>query len=309
MCRYRCSLPQLGDGIYLAYTGMETDLLFSKGMDLPGFASYPLLETSEGRELLGGYYRDLIEIGRAHGAGVILESPTWVANRDRGALIGHSPERLWEFNRQAIDFMAGIRAESGSLPTLISANIGPREDAYSPTDHMTVEGSRKYHSEQLRVLADTEVDFISAYTIAYPDEAAGMVLAAKDCELPVDVAFTGETDGRLPTGLALSEAIAEVDEATDSYASYFMINCAHPDHFNSVMSGEPWMQRLKGIVANASRCSHAELDNADTLDEGNPIELAQQIGDIRQRFPHINIVGGCCGTDMRHLARIAKAVT
>jgi len=89
-------------------------------------------------------------------------------------------------------------------------------------------------------------------------------------------------------------------------AAYFLINCAHPDHFSDVLSDEKWIQRLRGVVANASRCSHAELDESEKLDEGNPEELGELIGAICQKFPHFNIVGGCCGTDMRHVRRIVE---
>lgn len=306
MTRYRNHLPQNDGGLFLAYTGMETDLMFCKGVDLPGFASYPLLETDSGREMLRTYFRDLIKIGQQCGVGVILESPTWVANQDRGAGIGYSPEKLVELNKEAIELMSGVRSEFDDLPIVLSANVGPRSDAYAPGEQMTVAESENYHSQQIAVLAETVVDVISGYTLAYAAEAAGIVLAAKRFDLPVVIAFTVETDGRLPTGATLSDAILEVDTATDGYASYFMINCAHPDHFNGVLRNEPWIYRLKGIVANASRCSHAELDEAEELDDGDPEELGQQLAAINKQYAHINILGGCCGTDTRHMAQIAQ---
>lgn len=307
MARYRERLPQLGGDLFLAYTGMETDLLFTHGVELPGFASYPLLETESGRAILSGYFEDLIALGNATGAGVILESPTWVANRDRGADIGYSPERLAELNREAISLMSAVRAASGDAPTVLSANIGPREDAYAPDGQMTVAEATAYHAEQIAALADTEVDLVSGYTLAYPAEAAGMVRASQRLGLPVVISFTVETDGRLPTGIPLADAISEVDAETDGFASYFMINCAHPDHFDSVLSDEPRMQRVRGIVANASRCSHAELDEAEQLDDGDPVELGAQLAGIRRRYPQVNVLGGCCGTDMRHMSQIAAA--
>mgnify|MGYP000235428143 CR=1 FL=1 len=308
MALYRNELPQNSSKPFLAYTGMETDLLFTQGVDLPGFASYPLLETEQGREILTGYFTNLIEIGREADLGVILESPTWVANRDRGASIGYTPERLIELNKQAVALMADIRAKAGDLPIVLSANIGPRDDAYAPADQMTADEAMAYHSEQIAALSNTEVDLISGYTVAYPAEAIGMVLAAKTFDLPMIIAFTVETDGNLPTGAPLRDAIEEVDEATANYASYFMINCAHPDHFNGILSDEPWMQRLKGIVANASRCSHSELDEAKELDDGDPTELGNQLAAISKKYPQINILGGCCGTDTRHLRQIAKSL-
>jgi homocysteine S-methyltransferase len=306
MAIHRNDLPQLNGDLYVAYTGMETDLMFTQSVDLPGFASYPLLESEEGRTQLKGYFRDLIAVGEEHGIGVILESPTWVANRDRGAAIGYAPAQLIDLNKQAIAHMCDARDELGDLPTVISANIGPRADAYAPDEQMSAEEAEVYHTEQISALAETDVDVISGYTLAYPAEAIGIVRAAKRFGLPVVIAFTVETDGRLPTGASLKKAITEVDSATDGYAAYFMINCAHPDHFGNVLTDGPWMLRVRGIVANASRCSHAELDEAEELDDGNPVELGQQLAEIRRRFPRISVLGGCCGTDMRHMSSIAR---
>jgi homocysteine S-methyltransferase len=300
------TLPQLNGGLFLTYTGMETDLLFTQNVDLPGFASYPLLQSDDGRTHLNRYASDLIALGKEHGVGVVLESATWVANRDRGAAIGYSPEQLGDLNKQAIALLCEARDALGDLPTVISANVGPRGDAYASGEQMNAAQAKAYHCEQIGTLAQTDLDMISAYTIAYPAEAIGVVQAAKSFGIPVVIAFTVETDGRLPTGALLEDAIRQVDIETGGYASYFMINCAHPDHFSNALNDSLWIERLHGIVANASRCSHAELDDAKVLDAGNPIELGEQLAQIRQRFPHMNVLGGCCGTDMRHLQSIAN---
>ncbi|MGA9412764.1 MAG: homocysteine S-methyltransferase family protein [Roseobacter sp.] len=293
--------------LFLVYIGMETDLIFTRGIDLPGFASYPLLETEDGRALLKEYLRNLIDLGRVEGTGVILESPTWVANRDRAAPLGYSPAQLRYFNQQAVELMDEVRSKARDVPTLISANLGPRDDAYAPADQMNADQAEHYHSEQISALSETAVDVVSAYTLAYSAEAIGIVQAAQRFDLPVVISFTVEKDGRLPTGETLAGAITAVDTATNAYTTYFMINCAHPDHFTKTLVDEPWVQRVKGIVANASRCSHAELDEAEELDDGNPRELGEQLADIKRRFPHIRVLGGCCGTDMRHMKCIAEA--
>ncbi len=308
MAKYRIALPQLREGIFVSYTGMETDLIFNRGIDLPGFASYPLLETKEGRETLRGYYAQLIDMARQKGVGVFLESVTWVANRDRGAAIGYSPESLKKFNIAAIDLIARVRDKKGDLPTLLSAQIGPRGDGYAPTERMTADEAETYHGEQMETLSQTETDFVSACTLCYPEEAIGIVRAGERFKMPVVIAFTVETDGRLPTGMPLREAIETVDDATDGGAAYFMINCAHPDHFSGVLTDGRWMQRLRGVVTNASRCSHAELDESEELDDGDPEELGELVGTLCKKFPHFTVVGGCCGTDMRHLRRIVEQV-
>ncbi|PZX11883.1 homocysteine S-methyltransferase [Palleronia aestuarii] len=297
------------DRIHLAWTGMETDLMFNRGIALPGFAAHPLLDTEEGRALLAAYFSEQIAVAAEHGLGVVLEAPTWVANRDRGAMIGADPQTLGRRNREAIELMARVRDAQGYAPVVLSANIGPRADAYTPTERMTADEAQAYHDEQVGWLAGTEVDIISGYTITYPEEAIGIVRAARAHGLPVVIAFTVETDGRLPVGTPLGRAIEAVDGATDCHAIHYMINCAHPDHFALVLAeaaDEDWMTRLRGIVANASRCSHAELDEADELDDGDPEELAQQLTDLGRAYPRIAVLGGCCGTDMRHMRTLAR---
>lgn len=293
--------------LFLAYVGMETDLIFNKGIDLPGFASFPLLDTHEGREVLVRYYKDLVALGAAHDCGVILESPTWMANKDRAAPLGYLPEALARLDRDAIALIDQVRTTASRDNILLSANIGPRNDAYLPVTQMSAEEAMNYHSVQIANFAETKVDVISAYTLAYPAEAVGIVRAAQVYNLPVVISFTVETDGRLPTGLPLPEAIKAVDAATECYSAYFMINCAHPDHILGALDSGDWLHRLRGIVANASRCSHAELDQATALDEGDPAELGAQLAQIRRDFAAIKVLGGCCGTDMRHMFEIARA--
>ncbi|WP_270732438.1 homocysteine S-methyltransferase family protein [Shimia sp. Alg240-R146] len=301
-------LPHESGDLFLAYTGMETDLLFTQGAELPGFASYPLLETAEGRELLRRSYQQVIDLGQEAGLGVILESTTWLANRDRAAAIGYEPDALAKANRTAMAFMDELRA-SAVHPVLLSGNVGPRQDAYAPREQMTVAEATAYHTEQIAVLAETEADLVTGYTLSYPNEAAGIALASKKAGLSVVIAFTVETDGRLPVGVSLETAIREVDEACDYYPAYFMVNCAHPEHLIGAIDAPLCRERLRGVVANASRCSHAELDEADTLDSGDPKEFGQQLADIERRFSQINVVGGCCGTDMRHMKEMIAAIT
>ncbi|WP_204114770.1 homocysteine S-methyltransferase family protein [Shimia biformata] len=309
MPAYRATFSQVLDRLFLDYVGMETYLIFNRGVDLPGFATFPLLESDDGRNMLMGYCREQIELAREYGLGVILESPTWMANADRAAPLGFGAEDLRRLNRAAISLVAEARDRFGDAPTVLSANIGPRQDAYAPASQMTVGDARDYHLPQMQSLAGTEVDVASGFTIAYAAEAAGISLAARDVGLPCVISFTVETDGRLPTGQPLAAAIAEVDAASDGYPAYYMINCAHPDHFGAVLGQDEELSRLKGLVANASRCSHAELDEAKTLDDGNPHELGQLLGRIKRDHPGITVLGGCCGTDLRHMTEIAAAVS
>lgn len=299
-------LPHQGPQTFLTYTGMETDLIFTQGVDLPGFASFPLLETPEGRAHLTRYATDLAAIAATSNLGVILESATWVASADRAAPLGYDAPAVVAANLDAIAHLSDLRASLGDVPTLISANIGPRYDAYAPETQMSVAEAAGYHTRQIATLAATDTDLITAYTMADPTEAIGILQACQSYYMPCVIAFTVETNGLLPTGGTLEAAITQVDAATDTYAAYYMINCAHPDHFADVLTNAPWARRVGGIVANASRCSHAELDNASELDAGNPAELGRQLADFRHQHPHLRVLGGCCGTDMRHMTELAK---
>ncbi len=304
MPKYRKNLPQLGTDIFACYMGMDTELLFRHGIDLPGFASYPLLLNPEHKNLLRSYYCNLVDLSRDQNAGLILDSVTWVANRDRGAELGFSPDDLKKLNIEAIKLIADVRKERGDLPTVLCGQVGPRGDGYAPADLMSTEVAEDYHSEQIETYSNTEADMVCASTLCYPKEASGVVRAAQRFDMPVAISFTVETDGRLPTGVSVKDAIEQVDAESGGGAIYFLINCAHPDHFTNIFSDEPWMSRLRGVVANASRCSHAELDVAEELDEGDPDELGVLVGGLRKQFSHFNIFGGCCGSNLRHIKRI-----
>lgn len=206
----------------------------------------------------------------------------------------------------AIELIENVRTENDDLPTVLCGQVGPRGDGYSPSELMTTQEAEGYHSEQIEIYSNTEADFVSAFTICYAEEAAGIVRAAQKYKMPVAIAFTVEIDGRLPTGMPIRVAIEQLDAESDGWALYFLINCAHPDHFISIFTDEPWMRRLRGVIANASRCSHAELEVASALDDGNPRELALQVGGLRKKFPHFNVLGGCCGSDLRHMKHIIE---
>jgi S-methylmethionine-dependent homocysteine/selenocysteine methylase len=310
MAKYRSRLPQLGGELFLSDGGIETSLIFLDGIELPYFAAFDLLKTKEGRESLRKYYRPYLELAKSRGTGFVLESPTWRASQDWGEKLGYDAAEIAKFNRRAIDLMAELRKsyETIDTPIVISGCIGPRGDGYDPGKIMSPEEAQRYHSQQVKVFSETEADMVSAITMTNVNEAVGLARAAAAAGLPVTISFTVETDGSLPTGQALKDAILEVDAATGGAPAYFMINCAHPTHFQNVLRGkEPWIERIRGLRANASKRSHAELDNSTDLDAGNPVELGAQYRDLRRLLPRLNVFGGCCGTDHRHLTEIAKA--
>lgn len=310
MKTYRKALPQLDGGLYLTDGGIETTLIFHEGLHLPDFAAFHLLSIPEGEAVLRKYFRTYAEIARRFDIGLILESPTWRSNPDWGARLGYSSQALADLNRRAIQLLESIREEyeGGSTPVVTSGCLGPRGDGYVPGNFMSAREAETYHREQIETFADSAADLVTALTMNYVEEAIGIVRAAQKANMPVAISFTVETDGNLPTGQTLKSAIQQVDQATAGYPAYYMINCAHPTHFEHIVAeGGQWLERLRGLRANASRRSHAELNEAPDLDMGNPVELGKQYARLKQRLPHLNVMGGCCGTDHRHLEQIAEA--
>jgi S-methylmethionine-dependent homocysteine/selenocysteine methylase len=310
MARYRNALPQLDGGFFLTDGGIETSLIFHEGLELPDFAAFHLLKTDAGAAALRKYFGTYAAIAERFGAGLILESATWRASADWGAKLGYSRSALAEANREAIRLLEPIRDahESSGRKAVLSGAIGPRGDGYNPERIQSEPEAEAYHREQIDVFAGTTADMVCAITMNYVEEAVGIARAAQQARMPVAISFTVETDGRLPTGQPLAAAIAQVDRATSGYPAYYMINCAHPEHFEAVLSkGEAFVERIRGIRANASRMSHAELNESPTLDIGNPAELGQQYAQLKGRLPRLNVLGGCCGTDQRHVESIAAA--
>lgn len=303
------NLPQLGR-LFLTDAGLESDMIFNKGLDLPCFSSLMLLRTADGRDALERYFSDFLDLARRSGTGCLLETATWRASSDWAGPLGLSLGEMERLNRDAVSLLLDLRDEyeSDSLPIVISGCIGPRGDGYDPGKIMGYAEAAEYHGGQAAVLADAGADMLSAITMTNVNEAIGIARAAERTELPVAISFTVETDGHLPTGDRLGDAIAEVDDATAGYPAYFMVNCAHPTHFSNVLlEGGEWTGRIRGMRANASRCSHAELDVMTTLDDGDPDELAELYRRLLDKLPQLTVLGGCCGTDIRHVAAIAEA--
>jgi homocysteine S-methyltransferase len=306
------ALPQLHGTRFVTDGGMETDLIFHHGVDLPHFAAFPLLDTADGRALLTRYYDGYATIAQQAGAGLMLEAPTWRANPDWGTRLGYSAADLARVNTAAITLLAGLRgryaATLGIGTILVSGMIGPRGDGYAagrPDPHQAA----GYHGPQLEALAAAGADLATALTLTDVPEAIGIVQAARAAGLPIAISFTVETDGRLPSGPTIADAISTVDAT--AAPDYCLINCAHPSHIRAGLSQPgtlsqpgPWIDRIIGIRANASLKSHAELDAAEDLDEGDIGALATAQAGLTAALPALTILGGCCGTDYRHVAAL-----
>jgi S-methylmethionine-dependent homocysteine/selenocysteine methylase len=302
-------LSQLDGRTFITDAGMETVLIYRDGLELPEFASFVLLDDPAGIEALRSYYGEYVAIAERHGFGIVLDTPTWRANPDWGARLGYSAEGLDDVNRRGVALLEEVREAAGNgVDVLISGCIGPRGDGYVVGEVMSAKEAQEYHSAQVATFASTNSDLVSALTLNYAAEAVGIARAAAEAGIPSVISFTVETDGRLPSGQELRDALAEVDEATGGAPAYYMVNCAHPTHFEDVLAGGG-LERVRGLRANASTKSHAELDEAEELDQGDPDDLAERYRGLRPLLPNLTVVGGCCGTDERHIEAICAAWT
>jgi S-methylmethionine-dependent homocysteine/selenocysteine methylase len=305
------TLIQLSAPLSVTDGGLETTLVFHNGIDLPDFAAFPLLDTEHGRAALADYYRPYLDLGRRLGVPVVVDTPTWRANLDWGARLSYDAIRLAAVNRRAVEFVRELAAAGSDAPVehVVNGVIGPRGDGYVIGETMSASEAAAYHGLQARAFAEAGAAMITAVTMTYVDEAIGIVRAAGSVGLPVVISFTVETDGVLPSGEPLGDAITGVDRATDGAPVYYMVNCAHPTHFTEQLTtGAGWLERVKAIRANASRCSHAELDEATELDRGDVADLAGWYGRLDAILPDLRVVGGCCGTDHEHVTAIAESL-
>jgi S-methylmethionine-dependent homocysteine/selenocysteine methylase len=310
MAQFRKALPQIEGDFFLTDGGIETTLIFLEGIELPDFAAFDLLKRRDGEAALSKYFRTYAALAQRFGTGLILESATWRASADWGRKLGYSAKEMADANRRAIELLEEIRDDfkDNVKKVVISGCVGPRGDGYNPGKTMSAKDAEAYHAKQIETFEDTAADMVTAITMNYAEEAIGVARAAERAAMPAAISFTVETDGNLPTGQTLRAAIEQVDGATSGYPSYFMINCAHPTHFEHVLAnGEPWVQRIRGVRTNASRKSHAELNESPELDIGNPVELGKEHAQLKRRLAQLNVMGGCCGTDHRHIEQIAAA--
>jgi S-methylmethionine-dependent homocysteine/selenocysteine methylase len=299
------TLPQLAsDAPFLTDGGLETTLVFIDGIDLADFAAFPLLDTEDGRHALARYYGPYLDLAQRFGAGMVLDTPTWRANLDWGPRLGYDAIGLAAVNRRAVEFVRGLADERTGLDYIINGVIGPRGDGYVIGSTMSASEAAAYHGLQARSFAEAGAGMISAITMTYADEAIGVARAAAAVALPAVISLTVETDGRLPSGQELGEAIAHIDASTSTPPAYYMVNCAHPTHFAAQLDpSTEWTARVRGVRANASSMSHAELDAATELDRGDIDELTDLYSKLSETID-LRVIGGCCGTDHEHVGSI-----
>lgn len=301
----------ISDNIILTDGGLETDFIFNRDINLPHFASFPLLEDPIHRLTLQSYYKDYLNLAMENKTGFILESPTWRSSQDWGYKLGYTKEDIQRVNEDAIRLLHQIRRDySSAIENIyVSGCVGPRGDGYTIQNIMDANDAKTYHSHQIEAFTKAKADMVCAMTISYINEALGITMAAKEKHIPVVISFTVELDGNLPSGETLQSAIDYIDEVTDMYPSYYMINCAHPSHFfDHLKTSDSWKSRIKGIRANASCKSHEELDASDELDTGDKTALGEWYLKLKKVLPDLIVFGGCCGTDASHIESICNHI-
>jgi homocysteine S-methyltransferase len=293
-------LPKPGGPRYVSDGGLETDLIYHYGFDLPEFAAFPLVHDAHGRAELAKYYAKVADVARRARVGALFEAPTWRANPDWGGRLGYDSAALDEVNREAIALLRKFAKAEPGVEVVVAGVVGPRGDGYVAGERADVDEAAAYHRAQLESFASAGADLAVAYTLTGPEEAAGIVRSANAVGLPIAISFTVETDGRLPDGNSLAAAIKQVD--TGGEVAYFGVNCAHPSHIEPALEPGDWLSRIGSLLPNASAKTHAELDASEELDEGDPATLAQAMRGLRDKIPSVAVIGGCCGTDARHVA-------
>ena len=303
--------PRLENKFYLTEGGTETEIMYKWGFELPEFAMYPLLDNPEADEIIRSMFRRYFEVAAVHNTGMLLNGHDYRASPDWGEKLGYSAEGLREMQRRTIRFLDEMRAEYADRVTdvYIAACIGPRGDAYGTGDEISVSEAEDYHSVQLQNLEDTAADMAVAATFNNVPESIGVIRAANEAGIPIGVSLTLTPEGRLRSGPALGEAIETIDEATNGGAAWFGTNCSHPLEFEPALGDRgPWLDRLRYIRPNAAKMDKIALCSLGHLEDGDPVELGGQMGEVARRLPGVDIIGGCCGTDERHLSEIALNV-
>ncbi len=306
----RPRLPHETDRLFLTDGGTETWLIHERGLDLPNFSSFHLLKDRKATEVIRTYYRAFAAIAVEHGTAFIFDSLTYRASRDWGGLLGYSHEALEDANHASLALYREVASDVGLAggDVVISGCIGPKGDAYERNEALSADGAEAYHHAQIETFRKADADVVTALSLNSSQEAIGIARAARSVGLPVAISFIVEKSHHLQSGESLRAAIETVDQATDRCVAYYMVNCAHPLDFGPALANEPWAARVHGVRANASKHDHEYLSQLGHLDEGDPDELAGQYADLKARFPHMNVFGGCCGTDFRHVRKISDAL-
>lgn len=273
---------------------------------------FELMDSPDAVSALRDMYRRYLDVAAKYGFAAVLSGFDYRASPDWAEKLGYSPAGLREMQQKCIDFLRDVSHPYASqLPDLaIAGCVGPRGDAYALNRDIKAADAEGYHMTQMTTLKDCGVDLIWAATINNVPEAVGLSRAAAAVGLPVNLSFTLDSSHKLKSGPSLKEAIEATDaEAADARPDSYGINCSHPMEFEPALDPGDWTRRIRSLRPNAAKMDKVSLCKLGHIEEGDPEELGQQMGDLARRFPDIDIWGGCCGTWDKHFDRIAYYVS
>jgi S-methylmethionine-dependent homocysteine/selenocysteine methylase len=296
--------------LFLTDGGIETEIMYKWGFELPHFAMYPLLDNPDAMSAVRAMYRRYLDVVAKHRLSALMGGLDYRASPDWGALLGYSPEALAEANLRSIAFLRELADEyADDIPQiLIAGYVGPRGDAYQTNRTITAAEAEDYHAVQLATLKAADVDLAWALTFNNIPEAIGVARAAARIGVPLAISFTLDTTSRLSSGPSLARAVETVETETDGAPAFYSLNCSHPVEFEPALTPGGWTERVRGFRPNASRMDKIALCKLGHLEEGDPVELGRLMGTLARRYPHMDVWGGCCGTGDVHLDQIARNV-
>lgn len=303
--------PRQQDGrFYLSEGGTETEFMYKHGFELPHFAMFPLLDNPKASAKMKDMFRSYLDVAADHNFCALMGGLDYRASPDWGELLGYSPAGLADANLQSIEFLRDVASEySSDIPeTLIQGLIGPRGDAYARNESITESEAEDYHAVQLETLKKADVDLALAMTFNNIPESVGVARAAAKIGVPLGISLSLDSNSKLNSGPSLADAITTIDKETDQSPEFYLINCSHPLEYEPAIEPGDWVKRIRGVRPNASKMEKIALCKIGHLEDGDPEELGVLCGDLAQRYPHMDIWGGCCGTWNNHLDQIARNV-
>ncbi|MGF7162328.1 S-methylmethionine-dependent homocysteine/selenocysteine methylase [Rhodoligotrophos appendicifer] len=273
----------------------------------------PLVRPGQ-RWALEAIYRSYLEIAAETQLPMQLGTPTWRAHPDCLARLGFGhADDLARINGAAVRLLHDLRRDMGlEYLIAIAGVIGPRRDGYDPAEAPSPEVARAYHSIQAEMLAELGVDLLYAPTFASAAELEGVAAAMAAAGLPYALAPIIDAGARMLDGTPLAEAIARIDARVKPAPQHYLIGCVHPTLFREAYQNGPSLTaavagRIAGLKANASTLPPDQLDRLDHLEAGLPQLFGEQMADLHRRYG-LTVLGGCCGTDHRHIRAIAEAL-
>lgn len=297
------------NNIFMINGGLETTLIYKYNLELPFFSCIDLFKNVNTKKIIYQYYLEYLKVAQKYNSFIIIDTPTWRFNKDWASKLGYNEIELLNRNKEAVVLISKLKNDYNNI--IISGKIGPKYEGYFISEKMSIEESKNYHSTQIKTFSELNIDIITASAMNYVEEAIGISYSAKDKSIPLVISFTLNNDSKLPSGMALEDAINYIDYITNEYPIYYMINCVHPKYFIELLrinKDKKWINRIRGIRPNASSKSHEELEKLNKLDSGNIDELANYCKEIKNICPNINIFGGCCGTNINHVESIYKKI-